>query len=100
MLEEGTLLWIAPEGTRSVTGELGPFKSGGFYLALETGHRILPVAIDGTRDILPAKKLVVQKDKRVVVTILPPIDPKDFGKDKRKELTAAVRDAIAGALSS
>jgi 1-acyl-sn-glycerol-3-phosphate acyltransferase len=98
MLEEGTLLWIAPEGTRSVTGELGPFKSGGFYLALETGHRILPVAIDGTRDILPAKKLVVQKDKRVVVTILPPIDPKDFGTDKRKELTAAVRDAIARAL--
>lgn len=100
MLEEGTMIWIAPEGTRSQTGEVGPFKSGGFHLALETGHRILPVAIDGTREILPAKGTVVQTDKRVVVTILPPIDPKSYGSERRKELMAAVRDAIVKALRS
>lgn len=99
MLEEGSLLWIAPEGTRSATGIVGPFKSGGFHLALETGHRILPVAIDGTRDVLPARGTIVRKGKRVVVTILPPIDPKAYGKERRKELTAAVHDAIVEAMS-
>jgi 1-acyl-sn-glycerol-3-phosphate acyltransferase len=98
MLEEGTLLWIAPEGTRSPTGLVGPFKSGGFHLALATGHRILPIAIDGTRDILPAGGTIVRRDKRVVVTVLPPIDPKTYGTDRRKELMDAVRDAIVGAI--
>jgi 1-acyl-sn-glycerol-3-phosphate acyltransferase len=98
MLEHGTLLWIAPEGTRSATGQLGRFKSGGFHVALATGHRILPVAIDGTRDILRARGVMVHRDKRVVVTILPPIDPKVYGVERRHELADAVRDAIAGAL--
>jgi 1-acyl-sn-glycerol-3-phosphate acyltransferase len=98
LLTAGTLLWIAPEGTRSETGELGAFKSGGFHMALETGHRILPIAIDGTRDVLRARGVVVQKGKRVRVTIQPPIDPREYGKERRKELMAAVRTAIASGL--
>jgi len=98
MLADGTLLWIAPEGTRSPTGELGSFKSGGFHMALETGYRILPVAIDGTRDVLKARGLVVRNHKKVVVTVLPPIDPRAYGAERRKELMAAVRASIASAL--
>jgi len=98
LLEDGTLLWIAPEGTRSATGLVGQFKSGGFHLALETGHRILPMAIDGTRDVLPARALMVRRHKRVVVNILPPIDPQAYGAERRKELMAAVHDAIADAI--
>jgi len=98
MLGEGTLLWLAPEGTRSSTGIVGPFKSGGFHLALETGQRILPVAIDGTRDILPTHSLTVQRDKRVIVTILPPIDPSTYGHERRKELMRDVREVIISAI--
>jgi 1-acyl-sn-glycerol-3-phosphate acyltransferase len=98
MLRDGTRVWIAPEGTRSETGELGPFKSGGFRMALETGYRILPVAIDGTRHVLPARTVVVRRGHRVKVTILPPIDPKAYGVDRRKDLTRDVRRAIATAL--
>ena len=98
MLEHGTLLWIAPEGTRSVTGELGSFKSGGFHVALETGHRILPIVIDGTRHVLQSGTIDVHRGCHVTVTILPPIDPRAFGPSRRKELVQAVRNAIASEL--
>jgi 1-acyl-sn-glycerol-3-phosphate acyltransferase len=98
MLEHGTLLWIAPEGTRSVTGELGSFKSGGFHMALETGHRILPIAIDGTRNVLQSGTIDLHRGHHVTVTILPPIDPKAFGPLRRKDLMETVRNTIAAAM--
>jgi 1-acyl-sn-glycerol-3-phosphate acyltransferase len=97
-LRRGRHIYIAPEGTRSPTGELGPFKSGGFRMAIEAGARILPVAIDGTRRVLPARELVVRTGQRVTVTIQPPIDTKEYGLDRRKELMEVVRRAIAGPL--
>ena len=66
-------IWIAPEGTRSKTGELGPLKKGGFHLAREAGAQILPVAIQGTREVLPAKGAIVKPGHRVDVTIGEPI---------------------------
>ncbi|HTA90353.1 MAG TPA: 1-acylglycerol-3-phosphate O-acyltransferase, partial [Polyangiaceae bacterium] len=52
-LAQHTSIWIAPEGTRSRDGALGPFKLGGFHLAAGAGARILPVTISGTRRVLP-----------------------------------------------
>lgn len=100
MLDHETLLWIAPEGTRSVTGKLGPFKSGGFHVALESGRRIVPIAIDGTRHVLQSGTIDLHRGHHVNVSILPPIDPKKYGPARRKELTEAVRNAIASALPS
>lgn len=44
---------IFPEGTRSATGELLPFKDGAFRLAIEAGAAILPIAVWGTQTALP-----------------------------------------------
>jgi 1-acyl-sn-glycerol-3-phosphate acyltransferase len=52
-VESGVSIWIAPEGSRSRTGELLPLKKGGFHLARKTGAPIVPIAISGTREILP-----------------------------------------------
>lgn len=52
-LEGGTPVMIFPEGTRSLDGELGPFKDGAFQLAIETGADILPMAVAGTAAALP-----------------------------------------------
>jgi len=97
-LDDETHLWIAPEGTRSVTGELGSFKSGGFHVAFETGRRILPIAIDGTRQVLPSGAIDLHRGRHVRVTILEPIDPRAFGPTRRKDLVEAVRNAIGSAL--
>lgn len=97
-LTGGTRVWLAPEGTRSKDGTLGPFKSGGFRMALETGIPVLPIAIDGTRHILAAHTYAVHKGQSVTVTICPPIDPKTYGEPRRKEFMRDVRNAIARAL--
>jgi 1-acyl-sn-glycerol-3-phosphate acyltransferase len=97
LLASGTHVWIAPEGTRSRTGELGPFKKGAFYLALEARLPILPVTISGTRNALPAKGLRSTPGAHVHVTIHAPIDPGPYaerGKRGRDELMGDVRRVL------
>jgi 1-acyl-sn-glycerol-3-phosphate acyltransferase len=62
----GTSLLIAPEGTRTVSGELGTFKKGPFHLAINTKATIIPVAIIGAWE---AKKKTDWKLKPGVITI-------------------------------
>lgn len=93
-IRSGVSVWIAPEGTQSKDGALLPFKKGGFVLALETGVPIVPVTIEGTRHVLPAKHLRVRSGQRVDVTFHPPIDPAEYGHARRDELVERVRSTI------
>jgi 1-acyl-sn-glycerol-3-phosphate acyltransferase len=99
VLDSGVSVWIAPEGTRSRTGELGRFKSGGFVLALDTGHKILPVALRGTEHVLPAKGALVRRGARVDVQFGAPIDPAPYGRPRRVELIKVVRERIESMLA-
>jgi 1-acyl-sn-glycerol-3-phosphate acyltransferase len=98
LLEGGTRVWIAPEGTRSKDGKLGPFKAGGFFLALEAGVRILPIVVQGTENVMPPDGVIVHKGATVTVDILPPIDTAQYGIKRRKELMADVRAAMTRVL--
>lgn len=69
----GMSLWIAPEGTRSPDGQLLPFKSGGFHLALGLGLPILPVRIDGAYRILAKGRRTIAQGQKVKVAVLPPL---------------------------
>jgi 1-acyl-sn-glycerol-3-phosphate acyltransferase len=97
-LQQGINVWIAPEGTRSRSGQLGAFKGGGFRLALGTGLRILPVAIRGTEKILPADGVRVHRGAMVELEFGEPVDPAHFGDNGRAELMKAVRDGIQSML--
>ncbi len=62
VLKDGGILGVFPEGTRSVSGEMLPFKSGGSYLASQSPCTILPMAITGTERLLHffSKPIVVR----------------------------------------
>ncbi|MFH1437224.1 MAG: lysophospholipid acyltransferase family protein [Pseudomonadota bacterium] len=76
-LRSGISVLIFPEGTRSRTGEIGPFKAGGFVMAVRSGTPILPLVISGSSDALPKKSWVMIKKTYPVVRALDPIETKD-----------------------
>ena len=55
-IRSGQSVVIFPEGTRTRDGRLGAFKKGGFHLAMESGADIVPVAIRGSRDVMPPRR--------------------------------------------
>ena len=93
-MESGIVLWVAPEGTRSRTGELLPFKKGAFMLALQTGATIIPVGIRGAYDVLPAKTSHFHLGRHVEVHIGRPIDASRFKKQDRDLLMQEVESQI------
>lgn len=74
VLKQNECLLIYPEGTRSVTGELQPFKPGLGLLAYETGAPIIPTYINGTYYALPKGRNLPRKS-RIRVTFGKPIMP-------------------------
>jgi len=95
-LDEGTLVWIAPEGTRSRAGEVLPFKPGAFQLAIDAQAPTLPVTVDGTRHVMPPGSLRSTAGTTVRVTIHPPVHPpaRGSGPAARRALMHQVRVAI------
>jgi 1-acyl-sn-glycerol-3-phosphate acyltransferase len=67
MRARGYSYLIFPEGTRSRDGRMGPFRRGGFFLALASGAPIIPVTISGTRELMPKGQWFARRGKVRVV---------------------------------
>ncbi len=73
MQRDGKSVCIAPEGSRSLTGKLAPFKKGAFHLAIQAGVPIVPVVIHNSADVQPKNEFAM-RPATVRVDVLPPID--------------------------
>ncbi|MCH7535470.1 MAG: 1-acyl-sn-glycerol-3-phosphate acyltransferase [Bacteroidetes bacterium] len=94
ILEQGTQLWIAPEGTRSRDAKLLPFKRGPFKLAMDVDAIILPIGLRGCNLVLPADKYEFHLNKKVEVHIGDPIDTTKYSSEEMSELIHKTRRSI------
>jgi 1-acyl-sn-glycerol-3-phosphate acyltransferase len=97
-LREGNSFLIFPEGTRSRTGELLPFKKGGFIMAISGQAPVVPVAISGTRAAMRKGSLII-RPVRVTVSFGRPIPTTGMRLEDRDVLIASVRSAVAELLA-
>ena len=93
-LREGNSFLIFPEGTRSKTDEMLPFKKGGFRMAIKAGAPIIPVAISGGRAAMQRGSAIV-RPVTFTVRIGEPIETRDVKVEDRDALIARVRQEIA-----
>jgi len=98
-LREGISIVIFPEGTRSLTGAIGRFKTGAFQLAIKTDKPLLPVLIDGTGDVLPKNGLTFRINKVIRIKVLDPIFPGQFGTGDPEELASRVNSLMREAMN-
>jgi 1-acyl-sn-glycerol-3-phosphate acyltransferase len=96
-LKEGNSFLIFPEGTRSRTGQLLPFKKGGFIMAIEAQVPIVPVAVQGGRDAMRKGSAFV-RPVMVLVRVGSPIPTAGLTMADRDDLIAKVRSEIAALL--
>ncbi len=97
VMNNGYSFGVFAEGTRAMPGELLPFKKGAFHLAMQTGAKIVPVAIKNT-DWMMGKKSGVAYAGKIELVILPPINVN--GSSDIMDLLRKARLAIAGALAT
>ena len=87
---------LAPEGTRSKTGELLPFKKGAFHLALTGRLPIYPVVMCGAAEAMP-KHTFCAYPKPIHIRFLPPISTKEWELERLDEHIADVRSQMSDA---
>ena len=93
----GISVVVFPEGTRSRDGQVQRFKKGGFLLAVETNTEIVPIAIKGSRDLLPSGAWRLRSGT-VEVIVDQPVSIAGYRPGNLRRLSEQVREIIAGHL--
>ena len=98
-IRQGNSFLIFPEGTRSRSGDLLPFKKGGFIMAIKAQAPIVPVAITGGRAAMKRGSPLVYP-VHVTIKVGQPIETAGLSLDERDDLIERVRAEIAALLKS
>lgn len=93
VLKDGICVVIFPEGTRSLTGEVGRFKRGAFSIASDLNLPIVPVSLSGCYDVMPKKRFYARWHP-IRMHIGKPIDISSYAQEERDEVIQIVRDSV------
>ncbi|MCX6252038.1 MAG: lysophospholipid acyltransferase family protein [Bacteroidetes bacterium] len=99
-IREGNSVMIFPEGTRSRDGNLQPFKTGAFKLAIATKCDILPVAIKGTFHAIKKGGFMIHKNHDIHAVILDPVHCETYEGLRPEALAGKVHDLILAELNT
>jgi len=94
-VRERVSLIFFPEGTRSQDGVLKPFKRGAAFMAIQAEVPIVPMAIAGTKDVLPKHTRLIRGGQRVVLAVGEALATKGMQMEDRDALTERARGAVA-----
>jgi len=97
-LRRGNSFLIFPEGTRSRTEALLPFKKGGFIMAIKAGAPIVPIAVQGGRDAMRRGSKII-RPVTVSVRIGEPIETAGLRLEDRDRLIETTRERIEALLA-
>jgi 1-acyl-sn-glycerol-3-phosphate acyltransferase len=97
-IRSGNSFLIFPEGTRSRTAEMLPFKKGGFVMAIKAGAPIMPVAVQGGREAMRKGSFII-RPVTISIRVGEPVETASVALDARDDLIAEVRNRIAALIA-
>jgi len=97
VVRSGASVCAFPEGTRSRGGRVGSFKGGAFQLAIEAGAAVVPVAIEGSGQVLPASGFRVRPG-RIVLRLGDPLSTRGLAPHDRGALARQAHAAVVALL--
>lgn len=97
MRQDGKSVVMSPEGTRTITPKLAPFKKGAFHLAMQAGVPMVPIVIHNAIDVAPKGDFVFRSGL-VDVEVLPPVDTRNWSVATIDKHVADVRGMFLEAL--
>jgi 1-acyl-sn-glycerol-3-phosphate acyltransferase len=86
-INKGCSIAIFPEGTRSLDGKIHSFKEGAFMIAKLNKLPVLPVVVEGTREILPTKSILLGGCAVARIHVLPEISAETVTSLKTRDLS-------------
>ncbi len=95
--QDGESLGFFPEGTFQLEPGIGRFRAGAFVAAIKGDMPVVPIAILGSREMMPSKQLLPRRAD-LVVDILPAIAPGDENYASSRKLAEASRQSILAAM--
>ncbi|MET0904223.1 MAG: HAD-IB family hydrolase [Acidimicrobiales bacterium] len=98
LLRSGVSVLVAPEGTRSVSGQLGRFKKGPFRMAMEAGVPVVPIVIRNA-DQVASREAMIIRPGTIDVAVLPPVDVSGWTSDGVDARIEEVRQMYASTLA-
>jgi 1-acyl-sn-glycerol-3-phosphate acyltransferase len=85
----GSTMVLFPEGTRTRDGSVGEGRLGAGVVALASGARLIPVAIEGMREALPIGRVIPRIGRRIYVSYGAPVDCSDIAASDSPDKSAA-----------